>query len=74
MDARDIRIHILNLLDQHCVACEQRTNRSPKYCMENCKVGEHLYRLGKKLHPDVKKSENMLNGGKRAASSESGIL
>ncbi|PEP81298.1 zinc-finger domain-containing protein [Bacillus toyonensis] len=49
MNAKEIRIYILDLQDQHCAACEHRTNQSPKYCMKNCKVGEELYRLGKEL-------------------------
>ncbi|HDR3896736.1 TPA: sigma-70 family RNA polymerase sigma factor [Bacillus cereus] len=46
-------MYILDLQDQHCAACEHRTNQSPKYCLENCQVGEELYRLGKKLAPGV---------------------
>ncbi|CUB53412.1 hypothetical protein BN2127_JRS10_02277 [Bacillus subtilis] len=53
MNAKEIRIYILDLQDQHCAACEHRTNQSPKYCVENCKVGEDLYRLGEKLAPRV---------------------
>ncbi|MGR5979626.1 zinc-finger domain-containing protein [Bacillus cereus] len=53
MNAKEIRMYILDLQDQHCAACEHRTNQSPKYCLENCQVGEELYRLGKKLAPGV---------------------
>ncbi|PEZ11441.1 hypothetical protein CN345_32405, partial [Bacillus thuringiensis] len=53
MNAKEIRMYILDLQDQHCVTCEYRTNQSPKYCVENCKVGETLYGLGKKLAPGI---------------------
>ncbi|WP_176548459.1 RNA polymerase sigma factor [Bacillus toyonensis] len=53
MNAKKTRMYILDLQDQHCATCEYRTNQSPKYCVENCKVGEELYRLGKKLAPRV---------------------
>ncbi|UIJ69745.1 zinc-finger domain-containing protein (plasmid) [Bacillus cereus] len=51
MNAKETRIYILDLQDQHCAACEHRTNDAPKYCMVNCKVGADLYRLGKQLAP-----------------------
>ncbi|MEK4418438.1 zinc-finger domain-containing protein [Bacillus sp. FSL K6-0268] len=56
MNAKETRIYILDLQDQHCAACEHRTNDSPKYCMVNCKVGADLYRLGKQLAPRTEAS------------------
>lgn len=53
MNAKEIRMYILDLQDKHCATCEYRANQSPKYCLKNCKVGEELYRLGKKLAPCV---------------------
>lgn len=47
MNAKEIRMYILDLQDKHCATCEYRANQSPKYCLKNCKVGEELYRLGK---------------------------
>lgn len=53
MNARELRICILDLQDEYCTACEHRINRSPKHCIVNCTVGADLYRLGGKLAPRV---------------------
>ena len=49
MNARESRIHILNLQDEHCHNCQFRREQSPKYCVEQCTIGSEMYRLGTAL-------------------------
>ncbi|MGR5881195.1 sigma-70 family RNA polymerase sigma factor [Bacillus cereus] len=49
MNARENRIRILNLQDEHCYNCKFRRNQSPKYCVEQCTIGAEMYRLGTAL-------------------------
>ncbi|WP_242319024.1 hypothetical protein [Bacillus cereus group sp. BfR-BA-01349] len=52
MHAREKRIRILDLQDQHCRQCEN--NRKPlKHCTPYCEIGEELMYLGKKLFVDT---------------------
>ncbi|MDA2639066.1 zinc-finger domain-containing protein [Bacillus cereus] len=49
MNARETRIRILNLQDEHCHNCKFRRDQSPKYCVEQCTIGAEMYRLGTAL-------------------------
>ncbi|ANN35575.1 hypothetical protein BK704_13705 [[Bacillus thuringiensis] serovar konkukian] len=56
MDARETRIHILDLQDQHCRKCEHHTG-SHTYCIDNCEIGKEMQRLGLSLLTDEKSRE-----------------
>lgn len=59
---RQIRIEILNTLDNHCSGCKQKkeyANRPGKVsveqlCLAECPVAERLHRLGNRLGDDEK--------------------
>ncbi|PEO00783.1 hypothetical protein CN553_05810 [Bacillus cereus] len=53
MDAREIRICILNLQDQHCMGCEYRMGPHT-YCRNHCEIGEEMHQLGTNLITDEK--------------------
>ncbi|OOR12037.1 hypothetical protein BW897_15335 [Bacillus cereus] len=48
MNAREKRIRILDLQDQHCCECEQRM-KPLKNCVQHCEVGKELAQLGEGL-------------------------
>lgn len=56
MNARETRIRILNLQDQHCIGCEYHTGPRT-HCTDHCNVGEELYQLGSHLITDEKSRE-----------------
>ncbi|MEH7150323.1 hypothetical protein CN404_19495 [Bacillus thuringiensis] len=53
MNARETRIRILNLQDQHCMECEYHTGPHT-HCMDHCNIGEELHQLGSNLITDEK--------------------
>ncbi|PGS83970.1 hypothetical protein COC69_01265 [Bacillus cereus] len=53
MDARKIRIRILNLQDKYCRKCEHHTGPHT-HCMYHCEIGKEMYRLGMDLVPEEK--------------------
>ncbi|OQR53550.1 zinc-finger domain-containing protein [Bacillus sp. CDB3] len=55
MDAREIRIRILNLQDNHCHNnCEYHSGKTHPYCTETCKIGQEIQQLGSSLITDEK--------------------
>ncbi|QWI73062.1 hypothetical protein ER45_029165 (plasmid) [Bacillus mycoides] len=56
MNARQLRIQILNLQDQHCHFCEFQSS-SYAYCYANCSVGKWIQQGGIKLLSFSKKED-----------------
>ncbi|AMR06111.1 hypothetical protein BK742_03925 [Bacillus thuringiensis serovar pingluonsis] len=48
MQAKEKRIKILDLQDQHCKKCSSY-EKTYKYCINKCKIGKEIYQLGIKL-------------------------
>ncbi|MBJ8038389.1 zinc-finger domain-containing protein [Bacillus cereus] len=54
-DKKCIRIHILNLQDQHCAGCKKvpvygkSGNHKISWCMDNCEIGKQLKQFGDTL-------------------------
>ncbi|MBG9504150.1 hypothetical protein ABE44_35455 [Bacillus thuringiensis] len=54
-DKKSIRIHILNLQDQHCAGCKKvptygkSGNHKISWCMDNCEIGKQLKQFGDTL-------------------------
>ncbi|OQR54835.1 zinc-finger domain-containing protein [Bacillus sp. CDB3] len=58
MDARETRIRILNLQDNHCHNnCEYHMGKIHPYCTEACKIGQEIQQLGSSLITDEKSRE-----------------
>ncbi|PEP94373.1 zinc-finger domain-containing protein [Bacillus toyonensis] len=57
MDARETRVCILDLLDDHCHSCEYHRGKAHPYCTETCKIGQEIQRLGSSLITDEKSRE-----------------
>ncbi|PHG57791.1 hypothetical protein [Bacillus toyonensis] len=56
MNAKETRIQIINIQDQHCRGCKHMLE-SYQHCIENCECGKEVYQLGKSLsgEEDVRK-------------------
>lgn len=48
MDAKETRIQIINIQEQHCPGCEYLF-ASYQHCIKNCEWGKEVYQLGKHL-------------------------
>ncbi|WP_410491863.1 hypothetical protein QMA40_30160 (plasmid) [Bacillus thuringiensis] len=48
MQAKEKRIKILDLQDQHCKRCNYY-ERTYKFCVNKCKIGNEIYQLGIRL-------------------------
>lgn len=57
MKARDKRIWILDLQDQHCRNCEYHMRKAHPYCIETCQIGQEIQQLGSSLITDEKSRE-----------------
>ncbi|ANN35819.1 hypothetical protein A9498_31160 (plasmid) [Bacillus thuringiensis serovar coreanensis] len=53
MNKRETRIRILDLQDQHCMGCHYH-NSVRTYCIDDCRIGKEIYKLGTGLVFDEK--------------------
>ncbi|PGQ44800.1 MULTISPECIES: zinc-finger domain-containing protein [Bacillus cereus group] len=56
MKAKEKRVQILDLQDQHCHECEHRT-KPHEYCISNCEIGREIQQLGTELFKEHAKRQ-----------------
>ncbi|PHG59262.1 hypothetical protein [Bacillus toyonensis] len=64
VNARQLRIHILDLQDEHCQSCPD-LSASYTYCYANYPVGKRIRQYGMQLSTPSGKSEQNKSRGKK---------